>query len=147
MLITTSRYSSKKIREFAKLFSYTLSFKFIARGKKSIEKIAKIAVKNGYEKVSIVFDSKNSFAEMYFLNVDDDGWKWKKEALKIKNYKIFRNESTEIGKVEGSDKNLFISLFSFDLDFGGEGYMLANEGLLKIFNLNRKLLQLYYEVV
>ena len=81
-MITTSRYASKKTREFARKAG---TF-YVSRGKKTIDDIAEYARRKGESEVVIV-EEKNGVPEyLSVIEVSETGkWRWGKRT-KVNEY-------------------------------------------------------------
>lgn len=81
-MITTSRYSSKKTREFAKKLAEDGSERYVARGKKTIAELALIARKSGEERISIIEEKDDLPHKIIEIQVLETGiWNWAGERL------------------------------------------------------------------
>ncbi|MGV8084905.1 MAG: hypothetical protein ACP5N9_01490 [Candidatus Bilamarchaeum sp.] len=76
-MITTSRYASKETKDEAKKIAQKRAEKYIARGKKTIEKIVESARRSGEHKVLILEEKNNKPLKLSILQIDELGrWKW-----------------------------------------------------------------------
>ncbi|HSB47508.1 MAG TPA: hypothetical protein VLD37_05825 [Candidatus Bilamarchaeum sp.] len=81
-MITTSRYSSKKTRDFAKRLAEEGSEAYVARGKKTIDELAAIARKSGDERISVVEEKDDAPAKIIEIRVFETGrWAWGGERI------------------------------------------------------------------
>jgi len=87
-MITTSRYSSRKTREFAKLLSRKLDTFYVARGKKTIEDIVLYGRKKGESEVRVIEEEKGIPAYISTIEISETGkWKWAKR-VSVEEYEI-----------------------------------------------------------
>jgi rRNA maturation protein Rpf1 len=81
-MITTSRYSSRKTREFAKKLAAEGAESYVARGKKTIDQIAAFARKKGEESIRVIEEKEDLPHKIVLISVSETGlWKWNGEKL------------------------------------------------------------------
>ena len=79
MIVTTSRYASKKTRSAAIEFAKKQKSFYVARGKKTIAQLVEFAWRKGEEKIAIVRERKGTSAVVDEIEIDQWGkWKWGK---------------------------------------------------------------------
>jgi len=85
-MITTSRYSSVKTREFARKIAGKLRTFYVSRGKKTIDGIAEHARKKGEPEVIVVEEEDGKPANIAFMEISETGaWKWTRK-ITVKEY-------------------------------------------------------------
>ncbi len=150
MLISTTRYINKKTNEFAISFANAFCSYYCARSKKTIEQLVSEARKKGENTVALFssgINSECSYLEIFFISVFICEWNWKKEFLRIMNFKICDNAKMEIDILNGKDSLIFEKLFGLDSFYGGEAILFAENGKLTIMNDETIILELGYEVI
>lgn len=76
-MYTTSRYSSKKTREFAKQRALESGESYVSRGKKSIDRLAFLSRRAGEKFLHVVEEEKGMPAKISTIEIDEKGaWKW-----------------------------------------------------------------------
>jgi rRNA maturation protein Rpf1 len=81
-MYTTSRYSSKKTRDFAKKLAAGESVAYVARGKKTIDELVILARKNGEERIGIIEEKEDAPHKLVTITVMETGrWEWGGERL------------------------------------------------------------------
>lgn len=81
-MYTTSRYASKDTRALAAAMAGGCGERYVARGKKTIEGLARDARKSGDATVSIIEERKGAAACIAVIAVDELGrWRFKEERL------------------------------------------------------------------
>ncbi|MBI2080089.1 hypothetical protein HYT84_04955 [Candidatus Micrarchaeota archaeon] len=93
MIITTSRYSSKTTREFARLFADLLNSKYKARGKKKIDDFAKQMPFLGESILCIIEEKDSNPYSIQFISADAvSNWRWSSKEFIILAHNIKREE-------------------------------------------------------
>jgi rRNA maturation protein Rpf1 len=81
-MITTSRYVSKKTREFAKSLAREGNERYVARGKKTIDSLVDDARKKGEESIGVIEERGGEATLLARIKVDERGrWSWAGERL------------------------------------------------------------------
>lgn len=142
MLVSTSRYTDGKTREFAKAFAASCGSTYCARGKKSVETLVSFGRKAGENTLAFVSPGKISF-----ISISLSSWEWKKETLLVSGFKIHPGEGGEPGSFEGSDGPILEKLFGSDSFHSGEALVRAEKGKLEFIEEGKTTLEIDYKVI
>jgi rRNA maturation protein Rpf1 len=81
-MLTTSRYASQETRKAAREMAGECGERYIARGKKTVEELARLARRAGEERITIIEEREGKPAKAATMIVDELGrWRWDKERL------------------------------------------------------------------
>lgn len=87
MLVSTSRYASEAARRLAKSLANLTGSSYLARGKKTIERMVAEARKKGSKRVAIIFENARQPSSIGFIEVLVDGeWRWLKQIVSLKKF-------------------------------------------------------------
>jgi hypothetical protein len=112
MLATTSRYSSKGLRDLSKSFAIVFSGEYISRGKKSFDELVSYARKKGHSRICVVSSDGVDFAI-----IDELGdWKWIDKRIKITRSRFDLKELSACSGLEGKDSKKLSELFGFEIN-------------------------------
>jgi len=109
MLITTSRYTEKDIRDLAKAIAVVFSGEYVARGKKTIDSLVNESRKKGHARICVVMPE-----QIVFIKVNELGqWSWVEESLSLGKFD-FSEGLCACRSLQGKDASKFAMLFDFE---------------------------------